>query len=81
MSVRTYYIEEEIQKLGALSPFAESIKSFIEDQAFSLSYYLATPPPHPPLSRQQVISLSQSSCVSPIKLTDGMGGGGGVGGK
>ncbi len=30
----------------------------------------------PPLSRQQVVSLSQSSCVSPVELTDG---GGGVG--
>ncbi len=29
-----------------------------------------------PLSRQQVFSLSQSSCVSPVKLTDGRGGGG-----
>ncbi len=27
--------------------------------------------PHPPLSRQQVVSLSQSSCVSPVELTDG----------
>jgi hypothetical protein len=35
--------------------------------------------PHPsPLSRQQVVSLSQSSCVSPIQLTDGREGGEGA---
>ncbi len=27
--------------------------------------------PLPPLSREQVVSLSQSSCVSPVELTDG----------
>jgi hypothetical protein len=27
------------------------------------------PPPSPPLTRQNVVSLSQSSCLSPIKLT------------
>jgi hypothetical protein len=33
------------------------------------------------LSRQQVVSLSQSSCASPVELTDGRrGGGGGWGG-
>ncbi len=31
--------------------------------------------PHPPLSREQVVSLSQSSCVSPVELTDERGGG------
>ncbi len=30
-----------------------------------------------PLSRQQDVSLSQSSCVSPLELTGGRGGGGG----
>ncbi len=35
------------------------------------------PPPTSPLYRQQIVSLSQSSCVSPIQLTDGKGGGGG----
>jgi hypothetical protein len=30
------------------------------------------------LSRQQVVSLSQSSCVSSVELTDGRGGGGGA---
>jgi hypothetical protein len=29
--------------------------------------------PFAPLSRQQLVSLSQSSCVSPIELTDGRG--------
>jgi hypothetical protein len=34
------------------------------------------------LSRQQVVSLSQSTCVSPVELTDGKrGGGGGQGAK
>jgi hypothetical protein len=38
--------------------------------------------PHPtPLSRQQVVSPPQSSCVSPIELADWKGGGGGVGAK
>jgi len=31
----------------------------------------------PPFSLQQVFSLSQSSCVSLVELTDGKGGGGG----
>jgi|688.fasta_scaffold224188_1 hypothetical protein len=51
----------------------ESNECFIEDQAFSLSYYLAPPHP-PPLSRQQVVSLSQSSCVPTVDCTDGRGG-------
>jgi hypothetical protein len=32
-----------------------------------------------PLSRQQIVSLSQVSCVSPFELTDGRGGRGGGG--
>jgi hypothetical protein len=32
------------------------------------------------LSRQQVVSLSQFSCVSSLELTDGRGGGAGDGG-
>ncbi len=43
---------------------AESIEWFILDQAFSLSYDLASLPPSP-ISRQQVVSLSQTSRVSP----------------
>ncbi len=34
--------------------------------------------PTPFFSRQQVVSLSQSSCVSPVAVTDGKGGGGGA---
>jgi hypothetical protein len=30
---------------------------------------------HHPFSRQKVVSLSQSSCVSPVELTDRRGGG------
>ncbi len=46
----------------------ESIfECFIQDQAFSLLNDLAPPPP---LSYQLVVSLSQSSCVSPVELTD-----------
>ncbi len=33
--------------------------------------------PLPPYSRQQIASLSQSSCVAPIELTDMRWGGGG----
>jgi hypothetical protein len=35
-------------------------------------------PPFPPLSFQQVFSLSQSSGVSPVELSDGRGGREGV---
>ncbi len=44
----------------------------MKNQAFLQSCNLA--PPFPTLSRQQVISLSQSSYVSPVQLTDGTGG-------
>jgi hypothetical protein len=33
--------------------------------------WLGSSPTPSPLSRQQVVSLSQSSCVSPVELTDG----------
>jgi hypothetical protein len=42
---------------------------------FSPSYDLA--PSHPPLP-SQVVSLSQSSCVSSVQFTDGILGGGGA---
>jgi hypothetical protein len=77
----TYYIAEEIQKFGALSKatraFAESIESFIEDQAFSLSYDLATPPPHSPLSSSaSCLSFSDFLCVAgQAYWRDGGGGG------
>jgi hypothetical protein len=46
--------------------------------AFSLSYDSAFPPLlPPPRSHQQVVSLTRSSCASPIELTDWRGGGGG----
>jgi hypothetical protein len=57
---------------------AKSIESFIEDQAFPPSYDLTIPsPPHPP----PPVSLSQSSRVSPVGLTDGTGEGIGEMGK
>jgi hypothetical protein len=49
----------------------------IEDQALSSSYDWAPYPTPFILSLQQVVSLCQSSCVSPVELTDGRGGGGG----
>ncbi len=41
---------------------AESIEWFMEDQAFLPTLFS--------LSRQEVVSLSQSSSVSPVELTD-----------
>ncbi len=58
---------------------SERIAWFIEGQAFLRSYDSAPKPISSPLSHQQVASLSQSSCVSPVQLTDGRGGGGGRG--
>jgi hypothetical protein len=52
---------------------SESIEQFIEDQAFLSSYDSASPPP---LSRQKVVSLSQSSCGLPVEPTDGRWGDG-----
>ncbi len=54
--------------------YAESTECFVEDQAFPPSYDLAPPPTLSPLSGHQVVSLSQSFCVSPFELTDGRGG-------
>jgi hypothetical protein len=57
--------------LGDPSEHSDNIERFTENQAFSLSYDLApTPPPSP---RQRLVSISQSSCVSPVELTDGGG--------
>ncbi len=58
---------------------AEDIEIFIEDQALLRSYELAPPQPPSTLSLQQAVSLSQSSCVSSVELTDGRGGGRGMG--
>ncbi len=57
---------------------AESTECFIEDPAFLRSYDSAPPPPlpHPP-----VVSHHESSCVSPVDLADGRGGGGWPGAK
>ncbi len=46
---------------------SESIERLIEVQAFLRSYDSATP--FPPPACQQVVSLSQSSCVSTVELT------------
>jgi hypothetical protein len=54
---------------------AGSIECFIEDQAFLRS---APRHPPPPLFHQQVVPLSQSSCVSPVEITDGREGGRGA---
>ncbi len=53
------------------------IEWFIEGQAFLRSYKLAPPPPILPYIIK-IVSLSQFSCVSPVELTDGRGGGRGV---
>ncbi len=71
--------EDTDEKLRRLEVSAESIEWFIEDQAFSSSYDLAFLPPL--LTRRHVVSLSQSSCVPPVKLTDGRGQGGRVVGE
>ncbi len=55
----------------------ESNEWFIEDKAFLRLYYLAPPSPPPPfpfINWQQIVSVSQTSCVSPVELTDGIGG-------
>ncbi len=58
-----------------LSP--DIIEGFVEDQAFLQSYDWAPRLPPSPLFPQQVVSLSQSTCVTTVVLT--MTGGGGVG--
>ncbi len=52
---------------------AESSKWFIEGPGFlAVLWFDSSPPPLPPFSRQQVVSLSQSSCVlSAVELTEG----------
>ncbi len=51
----------------------ESIKWFIEDQAFWRPYDSAPRRLPSPLFHLQVVSLSPSLCVSPVELTDGRG--------
>jgi hypothetical protein len=48
----------------------DSVEWFVEDQAFLPSHDLAPPPPLPHFVMHQVVSLSQSSCLSPVELTD-----------
>ncbi len=55
-------------------PVKQSIKRFVEDQAF-LRPYDSTPWPLSPVASWQVVSLSHSFCVLPVMLT-GRGGGG-----
>jgi hypothetical protein len=50
------------------------IEWLIEDQAFLRSHNSAPHPPLSSLSHQQLISLHQSSCVSPVELTEQEGG-------
>ncbi len=54
------------EQLGE-SVLSKSIEWFIEDQASSPSYNLTPPLPPLPPPRQQVVSFSQSFCVSPVK--------------
>ncbi len=59
-----------------------SIELFMEDQAFfPLRCRMAPRPPLSPFRRQQVVSFSQTSCVTPVELTDEREGGGGDGGR
>ncbi len=56
-------------------PYTESIEWFTEAQAFLRSFDSA-PRPHPSLiAHERDVSLSWSSCVSPVELAKGRGGG------
>ncbi len=57
--------------------YPESIEWYKEDQVISLLYKWAPPP----LPSQQGVSLSLSSCVSPVEFTYGRRGRGGRGAK
>ncbi len=50
---------------------AESAEPFIEEQAFPPSSAWLLLYPLPTITSLQVVSLSQSSFVSPVELTDG----------
>jgi hypothetical protein len=64
-----------IGEVGEMQP--KRMYCIVEDQAFSPSSDLVpSPSPPSPPSRQQTVFLSLSSCVSPVELTDGSGGGG-----
>jgi hypothetical protein len=67
---------------GPASPQPESIERFKEYCRLSRRRMIHGSSPIPlPLSRQQFVSLSQSSCVSPVELRDGRWGGGRGGGE
>ncbi len=64
-----YSSDKELLLARILSPhIAESVEHRLDLDS-------APCPPPPPLSLQQIVSLSQSSCVSPVQLTDGRRGG------
>ncbi len=60
------------------SPPKKSIEWFIGPSFFAGSFDSDTRPPRHPLSHQQLFSISQSSCVSPVQLTEGRAGGWGA---
>ncbi len=63
-----YRIKFEIVSSSWPPAIAEIIELYVEDQAYSPSSVMAPPSP---FSRVQVVSLSQSSCLSLVELTDG----------
>jgi hypothetical protein len=61
--------------LGGRGKRREYLRIYRGPEAFFRSSGSAPRPTPPPLSRQQLVSHCQSSCVSPVELTDGRGGG------
>jgi hypothetical protein len=61
---------------GRIGPWQRVLNGLLRTRVSRLRKVLP-----PPLSRQQVVSLLQSSCVSPFELTGGRGGRGGEGGS
>jgi hypothetical protein len=64
-----------INKSNLFSPprnvlYTESIEIYRGPGFLAVVWFCPTPT-HLPPSRQQVVTLSQSSCVSPVELTDG----------
>ncbi len=70
-SVKLVILKWEVQYTEDV--YQRDFECFIEDQAFSTSYDLAPGPPLTPRYRQQIVSLSPSSCLSPVELTYGRG--------
>ncbi len=73
-------VADNTRHCKALTQKEYLMNSSIEYQAFSksndLAHWVGSFPLLPLFFRQQVVSLSQSACVSPVELTDVMGGGG-----